>query len=192
MEEEKQGTGAEITPETEPEKEISLDELLASNKKYQSEYDKKVAQAMNTRLDNERKKWEEEQKNKLEEAEKLAKMDADEKKNYELEQWKTRAEKAEKQNSINELKSETIKQATAKGIPLDFITFNFEYETAETIKSKLEILEKAVKSEREKVINEYSGEPAPKTGERVIQKDISQMSYTELAEYLNKHPEINL
>ena len=147
---------------------------------------------MNTRLDNERKKWEEEQKNKLEEAEKLAKMDADEKKNYELEQWKTRAEKAEKQNSINELKSETIKQATAKGIPLDFITFNFEYETAETIKSKLEILEKAVKSEREKVISEYSKEPAPQTGERVTQKDISQMSYTELAEYLNKHPEVNL
>ena len=46
MEEEKKETGAEITPETEPEREISLDELLASNKKYQSEYDKKVAQAM--------------------------------------------------------------------------------------------------------------------------------------------------
>ena len=64
MEEEKKETGTEITPETEPKKEITLDELLASNKKYQSEYDKKVAQAMNTRLDNERKKWEEEQKNK--------------------------------------------------------------------------------------------------------------------------------
>lgn len=181
MEEEKKETGAEITPETESEKEISLDELLASNKKYQSEYDKKVAQAMNTRLDNERKKWEEEQKNKLEEAEKLAKMDADEKKNYELEQWKTRAEKAEKQNSINELKSETIKQATAKGIPLDFITFNFEYETAETIKSKLETLEKAVKSEREKVINEYSKEPTPKTGDSIEGPKLeSQMTYEEL------------
>lgn len=172
MEEENKGTGAENTPETEPEKkEISLDELLASNKKYQSEYDKKVAQAMNTRLDNEKRKWEEEQKNKLEEAEKLAKMDADEKKNYELAQWKARAEKAEKQNSINELKSETIKQATAKGIPLDFITFNFEYETAETIKNKLEMLEKAVKSEREKAISEYSKEPPPTTGDSINNQD---------------------
>lgn len=127
------------------------------------------------------------------EAEKLAKMDADEKKDYELSQWKERAEKAEKQNSINLLKSETMKQASEKGISLEFInTLNFEYETAETIKSKLELLEKAVKKEREIAISEYSKEPTPQTGDRETPKDISQMSYTELAEYLNKHPEVNL
>lgn len=127
------------------------------------------------------------------EAEKLAKMDADEKKDYELSQWKERAEKAEKQNSINLLKSETMKQASEKGISLEFInTLNFEYETAETIKSKLELLEKAVKKEREIAISEYSKEPTPQTGDRGTPKDISQMSYTELAEYLNKHPEVNL
>jgi len=127
------------------------------------------------------------------EAEKLAKMDEEQKKNYEIAQWKERAEKAEKLNAISQLKSETIKQATEKGISLEFInTINFEFETAETIKSKLEILEKAVKKEREIAINEYSKEDAPQTGDRVQTTDFSKMSYDELAEYLNKHPEAKI
>jgi len=183
--------GAEATTQENKDVETrkTLDELLASNKEYQSEYDKKVAQAMNTRLENERRKWEEEQKNKLAEAERLAKMDADEKKDYELSQWKERAEKAEKQNAINQLKSETIKQASEKGISLDFVnTLNFEYETAETIKSKLETFEKAVKKEREVAINEYSREPAPQTGNRVDTVDTNNMTYSQMEEYLKTHP----
>ena len=191
-----ENVGTEVTTQNEVETTAikkTLDELLASDKDYQSEYDKKVTQAMNTRLDNERKKWEEEQKNKLAEAEKLAKMDEEQKKNYEIAQWKERAEKAEKLNAISQLKSETIKQATEKGISLEFInTINFEFETAETIKSKLEILEKAVKKEREIAINEYSKEDAPQTGDRVQTTDFSKMSYDELAEYLNKHPEAKI
>ena len=109
MKKEEKEIGTGIIPVTEK-KEISLDELLANNKKYQSEYDKKVTQAMNTRLNNERKKWEEKQKNKLKETEKSAKINASKKKKCELEQWKTRARKAEKQNLINKLKFETIKQ----------------------------------------------------------------------------------
>ena len=191
-----ENVGTEVTTQNEVETTTikkTLDELLASDKDYQSEYDKKVTQAMNTRLDNERKKWEEEQKNKLAEAEKLAKMDEEQKKNYKIAQWKERAEKAEKLNAISQLKSETIKQATEKGISLEFInTINFEFETAETIKSKLEILEKAVKKEREIAINEYSKEDAPQTGDRVQTTDFSKMSYDELAEYLNKHPEAKI
>lgn len=193
--ENEENVGTEVTTQNEVETTTkkTLDELLASDKDYQSEYDKKVTQAMNTRLDNERKKWEEEQKNKLAEAEKLAKMDEEQKKNYEIAQWKERAEKAEKLNAISQLKSETIKQATEKGISLEFInTINFEFETAETIKSKLEILEKAVKKEREIAINEYSKEDAPQTGDRVQTTDFSKMSYDELAEYLNKHPEAKI
>ena len=193
--ENEENVGTEVTTQKEVETTTkkTLDELLASDKDYQSEYDKKVTQAMNTRLDNERKKWEEEQKNKLAEAEKLAKMDEEQKKNYEIAQWKERAEKAEKLNAISQLKSETIKQATEKGISLEFVnTINFEFETAETIKSKLEILEKAVKKEREVAISEYSKEDAPQTGERVQTTDFSKMSYDELAEYLNKHPEAKI
>lgn len=107
---------------------------------------------------------------KKQEAEKLAKMDEDQKKNYELQQWKVRAEKAEKENAVRELESETIKQANEKGIPLEFITFNFEHETAETIATKLEQLQKAVKRQRERVVEEYTKEEPPQTGDKVDTK----------------------
>lgn len=116
------------------------------------------------------------------EADKLAKMDEDQKRAYELEQWKKRAEQAEKKNSISELKNETLKQAEAKGISLALIeTINFEYETAESISSKLDMFEKAVKKEREIAISEYSKEEPLQTGDyRGTQKSENEMTYEEL------------
>lgn len=127
------------------------------------------------------------------EADKLAKMDEDQKRSYELEQEKARANKAENELNAYRLKDETIRQASQRGISLGYIeTIDFSRETAESINSKLDIFEKVSKADREKTISEYSKEPTPQTGERATQKDINQMSYTELAEYLNKHPEVNL
>lgn len=173
--ENKDNVGTDVTTETTGANQAteiskkSFEELL-QDKDYQSAFDKKITQSLQTA----KTKWEEEQRTKLAEAEKLAKMDADEKKNYELTQWKERAEKAEKQNSINLLKSETMKQASEKGISLEFInTLNFEYETAESIKSKLEVLEKAVKKEREIAISEYSKEDAPQTGDKIEKNNLS-------------------
>jgi hypothetical protein len=60
---------------------MTFDEIL-QDKYYQSEFDKKVAKALETA----RTKWEKEAEEKRTEAEKLAKMDADEKHKYELEQ----------------------------------------------------------------------------------------------------------
>lgn len=183
MEDENEDTGVDSTvPETKEEKK-TLDELLASDKEMQSEYDKKVSQAMKTRLDNERKKWEEEQKNKQAEADKLAKMDEDQKINYQLQEAIKRAEEAEKKLSSRDLESETIKQANAKGIPLELIqTIDFGKETAESIASKLAIFEKTSKTIAEKVKDEYSREDAPQTGDRVDNlKPESQMTYEELS-----------
>lgn len=135
----------------------------------------------------------EEMEAKKAEADKLAKMDEDQKKSYELEQERARANKAENELNAYRLKDETIRQASQRGISLGYIeTIDFSRETAESINSKLDIFERVSKADREKAINEYSKEPAPQTGDRGTPKDISQMSYTELAEYLNKHPEVNL
>lgn len=182
MENEEKEVGAEAITENTgadkaTEKRKSFEELL-QDKEYQSAFDKKIAQSLQTA----KTKWEEENKTKQAEAEKLAKMDEDQKRDYELEQWKTRAEKAEKQNAIDNLRTETIKQASEKGISLEFInTLNFEYETAETIKSKLETLERAVKKEREVAISEYSKETPPQTGDyKGITKSENEMTYEEL------------
>ena len=56
----------------------------------------------------------------------------------------------------------------------------------------MEIFEKTSKSVREKAINEYSKEDAPRTGERVQTIDFSKMSYDELAEYLEKNPDAKI
>ena len=185
MEEENKEVGAEATTQNEVENtsKMTFEELLASDKEYQSEYDKKVAQAMKTRLDNERKKWEEEQKNKTEQAERMAKMSEEEKHKELLRTEKERADKAEKTLNAYKLKDETIRQASEKGIPLDLIqTLDFEVETAESIYNKLAIFEKTSKSVREKAINEYSREDPPQTGDKVDNiKSESEMTYEELS-----------
>ena len=113
---------------------------------------------------------------------KLAKMDEDQKKSYELEQERARANKAENELNAYRLKDETIRQASQRGISLGYIeTIDFSRETAESINSKLDIFEKVSKADREKAISEYSKEPAPKTGDSIEgSKPESQMTYEEL------------
>lgn len=194
MEDEKENVGAEATTQettgaheaTETKK--SFDELL-QDKEYQSAFDKKIAQSLQTA----KAKWEDDLKTKQAEAERMAQMSEEEKHKELLRTEKERADKAEKTLNAYKLKDETIRQANEKGIPLDLIqTLDFERETAETILQKLEIFEKTSKSVREKAINEYSKEDAPRTGERVQTIDFSKMSYDELAEYLEKNPDAKI
>lgn len=124
----------------------------------------------------------EEMEAKKAEADKLAKMDEDQKKSYELEQERARANKAENELNAYRLKDETIRQASQRGISLGYIeTIDFSRETAESINSKLDIFEKVSKTEREKTINEYSREATPQTGDSIEgSKPESQMTYEEL------------
>lgn len=127
------------------------------------------------------------------EADKLAKMDEDQKKDYQLQEAIKRAEIAEKKLTARDLETETLKQANDKGIPLELIkTIDFEKETAESISNKLDIFEKSSNSIREKAINEYSKEDAPQTGDRPHEKSLSELkTYAEIEEYYRKHPEAN-
>lgn len=116
------------------------------------------------------------------EADKLAKMDEDQKRSYELQQANDRASKAESELNAYRLKDETIRQATQRGISIEYLdTIDFTRETAESINAKLDIFEKTSKSVREKAINEYSKETPPQTGDyRGTQKSESEMTYEEL------------
>ncbi len=127
------------------------------------------------------------------EADKLAKMDEAQKKDYQLQEALKRAEEAEKKLNARDLETETLKQARNRGIPLELIdSINFDKEDAESILKKLDIFEKSSKSIREKAINEYSGENPPQTGDRQHEKSLSELkSYAEFEEYYRKHPEAN-
>ncbi|MBO5004395.1 MAG: DUF4355 domain-containing protein [Clostridia bacterium] len=170
-----ENTGTEQVTET---KKKTLDEILAEDKELQSQYDKKVTNSLKTA----RSTWEEESRTKKEEAEKLAQMDENQKKDYQLQEALKRATEAEKKLSARDLEAETLKQAGEKGISLELIkTIDFERETAESIAKKLEIFEKSLKKEKEKIISEYSKEEPPQTGDyKGTQKSESEMTYEEL------------
>lgn len=141
-----------------------------------------VNKMINAEKQKERQAILEEMEAKKAEADKLAKMDEDQKKSYELEQERARANKAENELNAYRLKDETIRQASQRGIALGYIeTIDFTRETAESINSKLDIFEKVSKADREKAISEYSKEPPPKTGDSIEgSKPESQMTYEEL------------
>lgn len=181
--EEKENVGADATTKentgtaevTETKK--SFDELL-QDKEYQSAFDKKIAQSLQTA----KTKWQEDLEKEKAEAERMAQMSEEEKRKVLLKAEKERADKAEKTLNAYKLKDETIRQANEKGIPLELIqTLDFEVETAESIYNKLAIFEKTSKSVREKAINEYSKEEPPQTGDyKGTQKSENEMTYEEL------------
>ena len=73
------GGGAEPAG-IEPQQPASFDELLSSNKDYQSAFDRKVSQALATA----KKKWEQQNRDDLDEADKLSTMNETQRKEYQL------------------------------------------------------------------------------------------------------------
>lgn len=165
--------------------EKTFDEIL-EDKKYQSEYDRRLRQASDTAVTNARKKWEEEQKIKNAEAEKLAKMNEEQKISYEMEQITKRAIEAENKLNAHELKDEAVRQANERGIDLDLmLSLDYTKETAESIKKKIEVFEKVSKKTYEKAISEYSKELTPQVGNHIStskSKDECK-SYKDFVEY---------
>lgn len=143
----------------------SFDDILKGDKKYQSEFDKKIAKALETA----KGKWETDYNSKLEdvktEAEKLAKMNADEKAKYAEEKRVEELTKREKDITTRELKAQAYETLAEKGIPKDLIDI-LNYESADTCNKSIEAVEKAFQSAVEKAVNEkLRGGNPPKGGQ---------------------------
>lgn len=187
MDDEKKNVGTEVTTDNvgasnATETKIDYAEMMKTNKEFQSFVDSQKTQAMQTAVANAKAKWEEDNKTKQAEAERLAKMDEDQKRNYALEQERARANKAESELNAYKLKTETIRQASQRGISIEYLeTIDFSRENADSINKKLDIFEKTSKLDREKAISEYSKEPPPQTGDCISNhKSESEMTYEEL------------
>ena len=138
---------------------LSFDEII-SDKEYQREFDKKVSKALETA----RGKWEKEMETIKTEAEKLAKMDSDEKAKYELE--KERKEKEDYRTKLNayELKEEASKIAREKGVPQSLLNIiDYAKENADSIKNKIEEIEVTYKQALQEGINDRMKEKTPNT-----------------------------
>lgn len=158
-------------------KTLSFDELINTNKEYQSAYDKKVREAIETAKAN----WQEVMDNEKSEAEKLAKMNKEQKLEYQ-------AQKAEKEKSdalaeLNayKLKEQALKIASEKGLDVSLLHFfNFSTAKADEINTKIDEISSAFNRAVERAVNERLKEDTPisKTGiEKAKNKEIPRASY---------------
>ena len=153
---------------------MTFDEILA-DKTYQSEFDKRVAKALETA----RTKWEKEAEVKKTEAEKLAKMDAEEKLKYERDKIIEERDNALSRLNAYELEKEAIKIANEKGVPTTFLkAINFSTTKAEDLKEIIEGFETIYKQSVQDGINEKMKEKTPKTVvDTAIKTNVSRASY---------------
>lgn len=98
------------------------------------------------------------------EAERLAKMSADEREQHERESTLQRAEAAEAELNAYKLQAEATKLAGAQGLPLEFLdTIDFHTAKAENVKPTVSGLASAFKAAVETEVNERLKQKLPRT-----------------------------
>lgn len=139
----------------------SFNDLL-KNPEYQREFDKLVNKSLSTARTN----WEKDYTAKLEaqksEAEKLAKMDADQKIQYELEKAKSEKEALQNQlNAINLYKTAS-EIATEKELPIGYLDLvDFSKETAESITDKIDKIQELRQKDLQAYLNSKLKQTTP-------------------------------
>lgn len=148
-------------------KTMTFDEILASNKEYQSEFDRRLAKSNNSFLETEKVKWEKEYTERLakekSEAEKLGRMNTEQQLKYKIDQLEKAI--AEKDGKINasQLKDTTSAILMEKGIPSSYLSmFDFTKETADTINSKVELLSNIRSQDLEDNLNKSLRQDSPR------------------------------
>ena len=148
-------------------KTMTFEEVLQGNKEYQAEFDRRLAQSNETFLKNERVKWEKEYTEKLAkektEAEKLAKMNTEQQLNYKIKQLEQQIAERDSKLNANSLKEATTNILIEKGIPSNYLQmFDFTKETADTINSKVELLNEIRAKDLQDSLNKSLRQEAPK------------------------------
>ncbi|MGL4571850.1 MAG: DUF4355 domain-containing protein [Clostridium sp.] len=142
----------------------TFDDIL-KDKKYQSEFDKRVQKALNTA----KSKWEADSNTKIEEAkteaEKLAKMTAEQKAKYAEDKRIKDLESRERDITTRELKATAYETLAEKGLPKDLVEI-LNYSDAESCNKSIEAVERAFQNAVSKAVNEkLRGKEVPKGGQ---------------------------
>lgn len=138
-------------------KPLSFDEILG-DKTYQAEFDRRVQKALETA----KVKWEVEEQTKRTEAEKLAKMDAEQKAKYELKKANEERDSAIAKLNAYELKNTAIKIAQEKGLDISLLEdIDFSKQNAETITTIIDTKKAVFDKALEKAIKDRFKEKSP-------------------------------
>ena len=143
----------------------SFDDILKEG--FQSEFDRRVTKAINTAVTKERARLEALHNQELTEAEKLAKMTEEEKNEYKAKQKEAEILKREQAITKRELMAEAKEKLAEKGLPLNLAS-TLIYDSAESVKSSLDDLEKAFNEAVAKTIEgKLEGGKPPKDAKSV-------------------------
>ena len=138
-------------------KPLSFDEILG-DKTYQAEFDRRVQKALETA----KTKWEAEEQTKRTEAEKLAKMDAEQKAKYELKKANEERDSALAKLNAYELKNTAIRIAQEKGLDISLLEdIDYSKQTAETITTIIDTKKAVFDKAIEKAMNDKYKEKSP-------------------------------
>ena len=176
MEEENKNVnaGAEESAGTEN-KTQTFDEVL-SNKEYQAEFDRRVQKAIETA----KTKWQEINDAEKSEADKLAKMNKEQKLEYEAQKANKEKDNALAELNAYKLKEQALTIASEKGLDVNLLNLiDFKTVTAEKLSENIDNLSAVFNKAVEKAVNARLKEDAPitKTSNISINKDISRASY---------------
>lgn len=158
MEENKENVNAGATEpvgtETKP---TTFDDFLKGEGN-QAEFDRRVQKAIETA----KNKWQEINDAEKSEAEKLAKMNKEQKLEYEAQKERKEKEEALARLNAYELKDQALDIAKEKGLDVSLLNyFDFKTIKAEEINSKLDEISSAFNKAVEKAVNERLKEDAP-------------------------------
>ncbi len=154
-----EGTGTQAGAEQKPQ---TFDDIL-SNKEYQSGFDKRVAKAIETAKVKWNDGFEKTLEEKLSEAQKLAKMNADQKAQYEREQAEAKLAQREAEITKRELKATAKDTLLSKGLPIE-LADALVYTDADACNTSMEAVTKAFEQAVTKAVNDRLRQDPPKTG----------------------------
>lgn len=150
--------GGEPNPEggAKPEVPLTFDQLLASNREYQSEFDRKINQALTTAKQN----WERQQVENLDEAKKLEKMTATERAQYQLDKDKTALSQERAAFERERLQVSVGAELQKRGLSADFATY-LTGKDADTSKTNIDTFEALWKASLGDAVNARMRSSAP-------------------------------
>lgn len=188
------GGNSEVPPKgeiTEIDVDGLTDEQLAAIKEKHSF---KTDEDVNAIVDKKFAKWQKDLEAKKQEAEKLAKMNAEQKALHEKEQLEKRIAEYEKKENIREMEKEARKMLSEQKIPItDDIVSYFVSEDAESTKKGVEALTAYVNNLQEQweIVRNTGKTPKKVAGntQTVTVEQFNAMTYAEKAELARNNPE---
>lgn len=181
------GSGNTGNTDTTTQNESTSNEKTETNQSEKTFTQKDVDKLIQERVAREQAKWEKKVQDERTEAEKLAKMNADQKAEYEKQKREDELAKREKDITTRELRATAYETLAEKNLPKELVDI-LNYSDAEQCNKSIEAVEKAFQSAVEKAVNDRLRGGNPPKGGQGSKLDYSKMSDAEYyaATYKNK------